>query len=122
MAAHDDYREDIELEGEHPDAYDRTEPQGNLIFIFGGLTVIFILLSAIAIQYYYDKSFDQQVYQQVLAPESDVLKNLRTKEDQELHSFGYVDRNAGKVRLTIERAMELTARESNEGRQNYPTV
>jgi hypothetical protein len=36
------------------------------------------------------------------------LRDLRAQEDAVLHSYGWVDRNAGVVRVPIERAMELT--------------
>jgi hypothetical protein len=35
------------------------------------------------------------------------LGNLRTREDQSLSSYGWVDKNAGVVRIPIDRAMQL---------------
>ncbi len=35
------------------------------------------------------------------------LGNLRTREDQALNSYGWVDKNAGVVRIPIDRAMQL---------------
>src|SRR6185436_5206769 len=35
------------------------------------------------------------------------LSNLRTREDQALTSYGWVDKNAGVVRIPIDRAMQL---------------
>jgi hypothetical protein len=35
------------------------------------------------------------------------LSNLRSREDESLTSYGWVDRNAGVVRIPIERAMQL---------------
>jgi hypothetical protein len=36
------------------------------------------------------------------------LANLRAREDQQLGSYGWVDRNAGVVRIPIDTAMKLT--------------
>lgn len=36
------------------------------------------------------------------------LRDLRAQEDAVLNSYGWVDKNAGLVRVPIERAMELT--------------
>ena len=36
------------------------------------------------------------------------LRDLRTQEDETLSSYGWVDRNAGVVRIPIEAAMKLT--------------
>ena len=37
------------------------------------------------------------------------LNDIRIKEEQTLQSYGYVDKNAGTVRIPIDRAMELIA-------------
>jgi hypothetical protein len=39
---------------------------------------------------------------------SQELYDFRTKEDEELHSYGWVDKNAGTVHIPIEDAMRLT--------------
>jgi hypothetical protein len=57
----------------------------------------------------------------VLAPENHQLQNLRNMEDRELHSFGYTDKATGKVRLTIDRAMDLVANEAKSGQVKWPT-
>lgn len=38
------------------------------------------------------------------------LQDLRAHEDFELHSYGWIDKQKGVVRIPIERAMELVAR------------
>ena len=48
------------------------------------------------------------------------LRALRAEEDGLLHGYGWVDRKAGKVRIPIERAIDLLAERSAgkpEGRQ-----
>jgi hypothetical protein len=37
------------------------------------------------------------------------LNDIRNKEDQTLSSYAYIDKNAGTVRIPIERAMDLIA-------------
>src|ERR1051325_7066476 len=101
--AHDEHREEFELD--HPHGYDVTEPKASFIAIFGVVTVITLLATVFGIQFYFDAAKEQQVYQQVLAPEGQQLQDLRTKEDTQLSSYGYIDRQKGMVRLPIERAM-----------------
>jgi hypothetical protein len=38
------------------------------------------------------------------------LEKMRAAEDETLHGYGWVDRSAGRVRIPIERAMELIAK------------
>jgi hypothetical protein len=120
MADHGEFRE--EFADEHPHSYDHTEPKGSLLFILLGVTVILLLFTAIGIQYYYETLRENEVYDRVLAPSNIQLVDLRNKEDQELHSYGYVDKNAGKVRVPIERAMTLVTQEARSGQMKWPTA
>jgi hypothetical protein len=120
MAEHGQFRE--EFPDEHPSTYDHTEPKGSLLFILFGLTVIIIALISIAINQYYEGIREREIYTRVLAPENDQLRNLRNTEDRELHSFGYADKTAGKVRLTIDRAMDLVAQDAKSGQVKWPTA
>jgi hypothetical protein len=45
------------------------------------------------------------------------LADLRAKEDETLHSYGWVDRNAGIVRIPIDEAMKLTLARGLPARQ-----
>jgi hypothetical protein len=120
MAHHGQFRE--EFAGEHPHSYDHTEPKGSLLFILAGVTVVVLLLTAIAIQFYYDRLREAEIQERVLTPENHQLRDLRTAEDQELHSYGSVDKNTGKVRITIERSMQIVAQEAKENRVKWPTT
>jgi len=120
MSNHGQFRE--EFAGEHPHSYDHTEPKGSLLFILAGVTVIVLLLTAVAIQFYYERVRESEIQDRVLAPENHQLRDLRATEDRELHSTGSVDKNTGKVRITIERSMQLVAQEAKENRVKWPTT
>ena len=120
MSDHGEFRD--EFPDEHPHSYDHSEPKGSLLFIFFGITVVLLFIIGIGIQLYYEQVREREVQTRVLAPESFQLRDLRNKEDQELHSFGYTDKNAGKVRLTIDRAMDLIAAEAKSGQMKWPTA
>src|SRR5262245_13121989 len=45
----------------------------------------------------------------VITDESGALRQLRVKEQEHLHHYGWVDKNSGVVRMPIERAIELLA-------------
>lgn len=119
MADHGEFRE--EFPDEHPHSYDHTEPKGSLLFVLFGITVVLVALIGIGVQFYYDTLREKEIYERVLVPPNTQLVNLRTEESKELHSYGYADKNAGRVRLSIDRAMELVAQEAAENRSKYPT-
>ena len=116
---HGDHREIFDDHSDHPHGFDTTEPKGGFIAIFAIATVIMLLATIFGIQYYFDQAFEEQTQNEVLAPESEQLKNLRASEDTQLYSYQYVDRAQGTVRLTIDRAMDLLAKESAENRLTY---
>jgi hypothetical protein len=118
---HGDHREVFDDHSEHPHGFDTTEPKGGFIAIFGVATVVTLLATILGIQYYFDQAFEHQTYTEVLAADSEQLKNLHTTEDTQLYSYQYVDRAQGTVRLTIDRAMDLLAKEAAENRLPYPT-
>lgn len=101
--------------------FDRSEPRMGLVASAFGATVIGLILVVLAVQAVYDHVREQQIYVKVLEPVSEDLKNLRAREDSQLHSYQYVDRASGTVRIPIERAMELMEKEYAEGRLSYST-
>ncbi|MCW5980352.1 MAG: hypothetical protein KIT09_19880 [Bryobacteraceae bacterium] len=102
--------------------FDRHDPNARFLALLGFGLIVLLVAIVFGIQYYYDRVKEQQIYVQVLAPESETLKNLRAEEDEQLHSYRYIDRARGAVRLPIERAMELLAREQAAGKTFYPTT
>ncbi len=106
--------------GNQPD-FDRAEPNVRAIAAFGAITIVVLVAAVLGLQFYFDRVLEQQVYIQVLAPTSPALSALREREDEELHTYHYIDREKGSVRLPIERAMNLLAAEYAQGKLPYPT-
>ena len=100
--------------------FDRSEPNVRFIAIFGAGTLVLLVVAVVALQYYYDRVLEEQVFVKVQEPVAQNLVDLRAREDEELHSYRYLDREKGAVRLPIERAMELLASESAQGKLKYP--
>jgi hypothetical protein len=118
---HADHREVFDDHSEHPHGFDTSEPKGGFIALFGIAVVVTLVVTILGIQFYFEQANEEEVYNQVLAPESDQLKNLHAKEDTQLYSYQYIDRTKGTVRLTIDRAMDLLAKEAAENKLPYPT-
>ena len=104
------------------EGFDHTEPRTAWIAAFGAFIVITLVVTILGIQYYFDRYSERQIYMQVLEPVADDLTNLRDREDIDLHQDKYVDRKTGKVRISIERAMDLLVKEYAEGRLHYSTA
>jgi len=117
---HLDHREEIEVD--HPHSYDQTEPKTSLIAILAVVSIIVLLISAFGVQFYFDRAWEHQVEIQQLEPVAQDLVNLRAREDSELNSYKYIDPAKGTVRIPIDRAMELVAKDAAENKFGYPTT
>jgi len=106
--------------GAETGGYDRHDPNVGFLALFGFALIVVLVLVVLGIQYYHDRVKEQQIFVKVLQPESQALKDLRAREDQELHTYQYINREKGQVRLPIDRAMKLLAAEHAAGKTFYP--
>ena len=90
-----------------PAMADRTEPHNNLIVLAGVIAAILLFLVTVGLVAFYG-----QVYQKWLtigeATPNDDLTALRSREESLLTMYN-IDSSTGKVRIPIERAMQLEA-------------
>jgi hypothetical protein len=119
MSDHSEYRE--EFTDERPQSYDHSEPSYTIIAALGVTTVIALLLIGIGVQFYYERTEEARVYEKVLSQPSWTLQDLRNKEAWELSHYTYLDKTKGTVRIPIDQAMTLVAKEAAENRLKYPT-
>ena len=117
---HSEYREEIP-HGDHPASYDRSEPRAKSIAIYMAATVVLLIFVGIGVQAYYDLIESKGIYEQVLSQENWQLRDLRNKEQWELTHYGYVDKNKGAVRIPIDQAMQMVARDAAANQPKYPT-
>jgi hypothetical protein len=110
-----------QLEIKPQQGYERGEPGTKLIALFGVGFIVVLVAVIMGVQFYFDRLQERQVFQTQLAPVSDDMKNVHARDEGNLHSYGYIDRNNGVVRIPIDRGMELLAREAAEGRLKYPS-
>jgi hypothetical protein len=101
--------------------FDTAEVNAKAVAIFLVVTVVMLIVVIGGVQYYFDSVHEQEVYQKIEVPVSDDLRDLRAREDGQLGSYAYVNREAGTVRLPISRAMEILAAEAAEGKLPYAT-
>jgi len=118
-------KEDIVHEEEirHADpkeGYDHQEPQAGAIAGFAIGSVVLLIITILALQAYFNKIWEQAVYEKVLAPPSEQLIDLHNREDWNLSHYGYTDKASGAVRIPVDRAMELFEQEAGSGKLFYP--
>jgi hypothetical protein len=105
---------------EASEGFDHSDPQTPKIWAFTAGSVIILIVVIVAIQQYFDKIWNDAVYDKVLAAPSQELQDLRNRDDWALTHYSYQDKSKGQVRIPLERAQELFLKEAAEGKTFYP--
>ena len=114
---------------EHPivhhdpaEGFDKSEPHAGAIAAFGVVSVIMLVLLIFAVQGYFDKVYQQAVFEKVLSAPSEQLRDLRNRDAWNLthYMYGDLSKTSGRVRIPIDRALELYAQEAAAGKLFYP--
>ncbi|HEV1286707.1 MAG TPA: hypothetical protein VNU44_15405 [Bryobacteraceae bacterium] len=102
------------------EGFDRAEPSVGAIFGFAAGSMILLVLTIFAIQQYFDHIWNQAVYEKVLAPPSEKLREVRGRDDWNLTHYLYMDKATGQVRIPVDQAMELLLKDAAAGKTFYP--
>lgn len=115
MSEHDEIRHAQPSEG-----FDHTEPQAGAIAAYGIGSVILLIITILALQAYFNKIWQEAVYEKVLVPPSEQLIDLHRREDWFLTHYSWADQKNGAVRIPVDQAMEKFAQEAASGKLFYP--
>ncbi|MDZ7638164.1 MAG: hypothetical protein U5J83_07920 [Bryobacterales bacterium] len=118
----DQYHKPAGFEKSVEQGYEETDARVGFIAWAGVAIVVFLVVTVLSVQAYFDSVHEREEYVKVLEPVSEDYKNLRAREDAELFSYKFVDREKGIVRLPIQRAMDLVVAEAKAGTPAYPTA
>jgi hypothetical protein len=102
------------------EGFDRDEPSAGAIATFAIGSLILLVLTILAIQQYFDHIWSEAVYEKVLAPPSEQLREVRGRDDWNLTHYMYMDKASGQVRIPVDRAMELMLQDASAGKTFYP--
>jgi len=121
--SHPDEGYEHPLEHHDPaEGFDRTEPHAGAIAAFGVVSVLMLVLLIFAVQGYFDKVYQEAVFEKVLSAPSEQLQDLRARDAWNLthYMYGDLSKTSGRVRIPIDRALELYAQEAAAGKLFYP--
>jgi hypothetical protein len=106
-----------------PDAvalgYDADEPNPKLVTIVMIAVVITIVVSVLAVQWFWENKRYSELQQKVEAPVAEDYTVLRQQEEQQLNNYKRIQ-NSPNVQLPIQRAMALMAEGYKQGKPGYP--
>jgi hypothetical protein len=123
MSHSDDLYEHKAIEKHDPsEGFDRTEPFIGPIWGFTIGSVLILVLVIGAIQGYFEQVWNDLVYEKVLSAPSSQLIDVRNRDawNSTHYMYGDLDPKSGRVRIPVDRAMQLFADEAKAGKSFYP--
>ena len=102
------------------EGFDYSEPRSGSIWAFTIISVLVLVVVIGALQQYFDKIWDEAVYEKVQAPPSEQLQTLRNRDTWDLTHYMYLDKKSGQVRIPLEEAQQIFLKEAAAGKPFYP--
>src|SRR6478736_4949775 len=112
---------DHELPHHDPrEGFDHSEPAARKITLFVIVSVVTLVVTIAALQSYFDKIWNEAVYEKVLAVPGEEVGDLRSLSGWRLNHYEYTDPSKKTVRIPFDRAKELFLAEQAAGKTFYP--
>jgi hypothetical protein len=104
------------------EGFDRTDPEVAKIFVFTAVSLAVLVLVIVAIQIYFEDLYKKAVYDKILSVPSEQLQDLRNRDAWNLshYMYGDLDQKSGRVRIPLEKAMEMNLQDAQAGKVFYP--
>jgi len=112
---------DHEVQHHDPrEGFDHSEPSARKITMFVIVSVITLVVTILALQSYFEKIWNEAVYEKVLAVPGEEVGELRSVSNWRLNHYEYADPSKTRVRIPYERAKELFLADEAAGKTFYP--
>ena len=104
------------------EGFDATEPNTSVIWLFTIGSVVGLVLVIVAVQGYFEQIYKEAVYERVLTVPSELLQDVRNRDAWNLthYMYGNLDKSTNRVRIPIDKAMQMFATEAAAGKLFYP--
>src|SRR5579862_4889043 len=99
MSHSDDSHDQPVVHHDPAEGFDRTEPHAGAIAAFGVVSVLMLVLLIFAVQGYFDKVYQEAVFEKVLSAPSEQLQDLRDRDAWNLthYMYGDLSKTSGRV-------------------------
>lgn len=112
---------DHEVEHHDPkEGFDHSEPATRKIMMFVVISVVTLVVTIMALQSYFEKIWNEAVYDKVLSVPGEEVGDLRSLSNWRLNHYEYADPSKTRVRIPFERAKELFLADQAAGKTFYP--
>ena len=101
--------------------FDRRDAKAGLIALVSIVTILVLAVFVVGVYWFYVVTYDQVEHDQFSGVASKELIAIREREDEQLHKYGYINKEKAIVRLPVERAMQLVEEDAKSGKDGWNT-
>jgi len=101
--------------------FDRRDAKAGLIAVVSIVTILVLAVFVVGIYWFYTVTYEQVELNQFTGVASKELIAIHEREDEQLHKYGYINKEKGIVRLPVERAMQIVEDEAKLGKTGWNT-
>ncbi len=101
--------------------FDRRDAKSGTIAIVSIVSILVLIGLVVGVDYLFTVTFEQVEHEQFSAVASKELIAIHEREDEQLHKYGYINKEKGIVRLPVERALRLVEEEAKAGKIGWNT-
>ena len=101
--------------------FDRRDAKAGKIAAISIATIVVLTAFVMGVYWLYTVTYEQVEQDQYLGVASKELIAIHEREDEQLHKYGYINKDKGIVRLPVERAMQLVEDEAKLGKVGWNT-
>jgi len=102
--------------------FDRRDAKAGTIAVVSVVSILFLAALVVGVYWFYTVSYEQVEHDQFSGVASKELIAIHDREDEQLHKYGYINKEKGTVRLPVERAMQLVEQEAKVGKWGWNTT
>ncbi|HEV2201668.1 MAG TPA: hypothetical protein VGR73_17755 [Bryobacteraceae bacterium] len=104
------------------EGFDRSDPHVRAIFVYTVVSLVVLVILIVAMQQYFEDIYQKAVYDKILSAPSEQLQELRNRDAWNLshYMYGDLNQNSGRVRIPLDKAIELNLQDAQAGKSFYP--
>src|SRR5258708_18901325 len=104
------------------EGFDRSDPHVGVIFVYTAVSLVVLVILIVAMQGYFEDIYQKAVFEKILSAPSEQLRELRNRDAWNLshYMYGDLNKNSGRVRIPLDKAMQLNLEDAQAGKSFYP--
>jgi hypothetical protein len=120
--SHPDPEHDPIVKHSPKEGFDRSDPHVGAIFVYTVVSLTVLVLVIVAIQVYFEDLYKKAVYDKILSVPSEQLQDVRNRDAWNLshYMYGDLNKNSGRVRIPLDKAMQMNLEDAQAGKVFYP--